>query len=1727
MLGGAGLTGLGVSSLATVPVLINAAEKSVTAITIPQVGLPYETESGVQLNPGQFCCGSLTVDLPTPPAPDALALTKVEVKVPPPSDDSSNQVAGRVIFLEGENFGNNLDELEVNFHLGDKAYPGTILPELSNLAEGKIAVVSDYVPYGEASVSVEKTITSIIGTETIVETETIQLPVEERVELAMTTMTFGNRVNLINARNPLEVIASDESSSQDLLLASIPVGSRPRYTAATSEASRAYVTLEGGSGLAVLDLQGFRQLDTQPDVEGVNPIALPDDSSPRPLIIDPLDNYAYVGDGQKGQIYVIDINPNSPDYNQHVETIDVGDAPSGLKKLAISSDGKRLFATTPNGGTSNVGQILVVNIDPDDRPVGGSDNVRKWHQQIGAIDGGRGTEGITATSDELKMAFTNRSDEPKGYGVLTIVNNDPLNFEATTTYAPMSLGPFDSFDVNEAVDVEVIYDEVTGTDYAFVAGFNMRNFTLNFGSFDGKSNVGIIKDALGDNPQLVAGTQRIPFGNTSDLALSSDNRFLFAAYPGIESTFAFDVREMISTINDPTKQAQLETQAIDVVNPNVSVAADLQVVSTNPITREVEWRVPDGSERGPISTGTLPWGVEMASKGTLISLEEPDGEDLTPTLKWEIFRPGSKSSEDDDCDSCLLAPAKEEDIESVKLYMSVFPKGEGLLPGDDWDELKDKPETDLNPQRVLTAEWNQGYWIWGNNLIEGSMNEFTLPDERMLTGGQTYHWAVEVEWSDEVKNSPDTGSTVTGEFETNLPEIKDGSNQFSSVTVLTQGVMSPESKSFTQQTVDAMAEQMEDAGAAVMRYSPTSGKWNSVTYNDSINGWTATPVSPVEGKPLVLLADWMNGLGTDNGSFRSAGVAEAAADGLFSSLVDLDFKYGGTVGGDSLYDENGDLIRSHGAVFNSPLHFVGFGQGAVVNTEIVQRLGTYFPTAGGFDAENRDLHFTTVDPFEYNPETVSGDFEAYGRMLDPEIVIWDNVTYADNYYQQQAPEGDEKVIRGKPLTEADNNQEFGSWAGFDSAKASDNPHHAAVSWYGGTANLNESQIPQGEQQVFRRFGDLLAKNLSSDESWFVPGHINANFPHGDENAPWEGIGTGWFYSVNGGGKDLRPGGDDLRPYFVDGVKKSRDDLGDFKTYLKENRRSVSYDNTYTNDETQVGTRMRGDSSVSSLFNGNFDVIAGKFSAQAESKIPGWFVENDSGNQPLQKNLVPWHNINTFKKDGNDYLNRIGYNETQPNYALFLRTSQAKEVVHNNFVVPEWGDLRFNLLAPIEKGKLKVMIETPPSGIGETDWQSTTLETIDLSEGASGKLNQYKQDIYKIGFGREGGFETFHVPIDDRYRGKTARLRFKLESSNPAGVFLDDVFFSSANLKFGNPSEARFDSRVPGDNPYRENLLIEKPQYAVSYNRTTKTPNWVSWQVNPSWTGGKRAGKDFIADPTLPQGWPQISGKDYEGQNPTTKKSFSLGFDKGHTIPSRDRTRHNKDNIATFLGTNLFPQSIDNNRFFYDKDEAHDSSRASAWRNIEHMVTNLTGYSKKDKNIEGQQPKEVYVVAGSLGTDWKSQNPRSNALEDERKKGATQSEVFQQRKINIPKVTWKSLLVLDNPGLGVADVTKDTKTYTFLTPNIPEPHQSKNWEPVDHPFDTMKIGNETISQRLQLENAGNLGQIETIADWRDPETWQVTIQELENLLTSANINLFSNLPKNVKDDIKDKKYDLPT
>ncbi|MEO1375492.1 MAG: DNA/RNA non-specific endonuclease [Cyanobacteria bacterium J06635_10] len=147
--------------------------------------------------------------------------------------------------------------------------------------------------------------------------------------------------------------------------------------------------------------------------------------------------------------------------------------------------------------------------------------------------------------------------------------------------------------------------------------------------------------------------------------------------------------------------------------------------------------------------------------------------------------------------------------------------------------------------------------------------------------------------------------------------------------------------------------------------------------------------------------------------------------------------------------------------------------------------------------------------------------------------------------------------------------------------------------------------------------------------------------------------------------------------------------------------------------------------------------------------------------------------------------------------------------------------------------------------------------------------------------------------------------------------------SSVHLSLGNPSNA--DAINPN------NYLIVKPQYALSYNRDKGIPNWVSWQLNKSWIGSVDRSNDFRPDSSLPDGWYQVTGKEYRGS----------GYDRGHMTPSGDRTNSEANNSATFLMTNMVPQSPDNNRDY--------------WRELEEYGRDLV-----------EQDNELYIIAGSYG-----------------------------------------------------------------------------------------------------------------------------------------------------------------
>lgn len=1674
---------------------------NVKIIGIPRIGLPSITPLGVELNPQGLPTVTATIN-PIPSSTsgiDSLSDPEIEsASLEFINNEPLVTIIGNNFLNDSGDLGSRLEDLIVNFRMGDRIYPGTLLLDQSTglgYNHYKVRVkVPDTVVLGESRIEIvrrqkERQRRRVWDTEIVSYTSSAISLEPDCTEYVLTARRSANAVDVINLNS--HVTGSTTFNSSDLLLASIPLGEPeqrdlPKNIAAKKGGTSAYVTLEGSGKIALLDLMRLQQIDTDSEQIGINPITIPSPgSAPASIVIDPKNQYAYIADSRLNKIYVLDVAGSSKTYNQIIHTISVNPAPHGLRDLAISNDGQTLFATAPNASTSGKGQILAINIASSRLETLDGQPLVTW-RQIGAVEAGLGLESISTTADSNRLVFTNRKEDASGFGILTISSNAPEQFNATTQYVPLRIGPVqDYFDVNEGISATVTRDG----KYAFVAGRNGRLFGSGFENIDGVragSNVGIIKDPFTDEAKLVAATRPIPMGLASDLVLSSDDRYLTVTYPGVgldprgvsNSTkqggiFTFDVEQMIATVENPSQfqtdflgrgngypgfpgtgglaprpatLVDLTVFPIDDINPLIDqVAADYRIIEADWKKEQFIYRVPIGSSHPPLARGSNPASLTRATAKDWLDIVNPTTDDPTPTLSWEFKK-------HDDSDPCSPQEDMEPLVKKVELFVSVFPDGQGLMPDNRWQELENpQPNVDYNLNRILTATWENGVWSFRGQQTPGTKNQFTLPDSLQLTGGQTYYWAVRA-----TTIQGDIDEERKGQFKTVLPSPQ--TRAFSSVTMLTRG-MEP----LSENEAKKMDEQLE----AIARRISSRGEASILQFNWTNYQWEAIKGTLKAGQPLILLPNWTSLAATEGRGMYNYGSSEEAADALFASLVSLNQQLGGQT-----FPTNN--------LFKSPFHFVGFGQGAVVNSEIIQRLGTFFPkSSGSFEDFFPDLQMTTVDPYDYDRQSPQDGNLQYVR--DPEIRVWDNVTFADNYYQTQADQ-----IKGDKLNSADINVVLDGKDNLTSSTSYD-PHQLALDWYIGTANLGKNKAaPSDERLIYRRLGDY--ETNSSIKPWYLPNQTAApDYTIGNAaiNAPWEGIGTGWFFSVLGGGNGLRP------------------------SLSTSVRTSVTEDNTYTDYGTDnYDTRLRGDYAVSTLFNGNFDITAFQ---QAQPALPvfGWSYQEQNANNrndARQSNLVNWGGIRGL---GN-HLSKIepNYAQQAPNYALKMGAGGVSSVIHNPFVVPQWGTLRFNIYVPSSpslSGRLLVSIRA----LDDNGSSYKVLKTVSLAE-AIGTPANYQGDRDRLGYGFEGGFETFTVDSInelkelEKYRGKRVVLKFEVQGSS-SEFYLDDVFFKSESLKFGNPTEARFDSATPRSNQYKNNLLLEKPQYTVAYNHDKLNPTWVSWQLNKTWFKEPGAqspsSQDWLADPQLPGGWTGINDASYDQANDWT------GYDRGHGVPAGDRSRSDKDNMSTYLGTNSIPQSIDNNRYFGRNPE--NPSTNSAWFNIEARGRSFAGQRREIADPPTLN-REVFITAGSFGTDGIVHNPRSIAQPTGNNKPTNPQYLLNTVGLNIPAWTWKTMLVLDEPGMDIADVkTNNAQVYTWITPNLPEP--SSDW-----------TGQSYVNPLTQL-GVQRTATIQSAAQWRNPETWAVSLSELENILNSQGqgfrFNFLSNLPEDIRNPLK--------
>ena len=215
---------------------------------------------------------------------------------------------------------------------------------------------------------------------------------------------------------------------------------------------------------------------------------------------------------------------------------------------------------------------------------------------------------------------------------------------------------------------------------------------------------------------------------------------------------------------------------------------------------------------------------------------------------------------------------------------------------------------------------------------------------------------------------------------------------------------------------------------------------------------------------------------------------------------------------------------------------------------------------------------------------------------------------------------------------------------------------------------------------------------------------------------------------------------------------------------------------------------------------------------------------------------------------------------------------------------------------------------------------------------------------------------------------------------------------SVHLTFGNPTNAE------NDLAQFDNYLMDKAEYALSYNRTDGRPNWVSWHLSDDWYGTLTRVDTFRADPQIPDSadWYRVQGFDFSGS----------GFDRGHMVPNADRDKETSVpiNQATYLMTNMLAQAPDNNQ--------------GPWAAFENELRAIADGNPATPNDNN----EIYIVAGPYGQGGTG--------------GAGFATKIANTHVLVPQSTWKVALVLPKaPGDDLSRVTCATRTIAVIMPNV--------------------------------------------------------------------------------------------
>ncbi len=129
----------------------------------------------------------------------------------------------------------------------------------------------------------------------------------------------------------------------------------------------------------------------------------------------------------------------------------------------------------------------------------------------------------------------------------------------------------------------------------------------------------------------------------------------------------------------------------------------------------------------------------------------------------------------------------------------------------------------------------------------------------------------------------------------------------------------------------------------------------------------------------------------------------------------------------------------------------------------------------------------------------------------------------------------------------------------------------------------------------------------------------------------------------------------------------------------------------------------------------------------------------------------------------------------------------------------------------------------------------------------------------------------------------------------------------------------------------------KRNYSMLYDTKNKLALWVAYPLSSDYLGGQDRSDAWGYDPDYSSSLQALLSKGYPNNQ-------SLMLDRGHQLPSGDRTKNYQENASTFYYTNMTPQNRPLNQ--------------GLWADLETKIRTWTGQSGVDT---------MYVVTGAMVT----------------------------------------------------------------------------------------------------------------------------------------------------------------